>query len=63
MNVYPMTLATAEDSLSFEPSSHIFYGENVMDLADGMPKFVALPPDFGGTGETAAEASHTVWRA
>lgn len=63
MNVYPMTQASAEDSLSFEPSSHIFSGENVMDLADGMPKFIALPPDFGGTGETAAEAVHTVCRA
>ena len=32
-------------------------------LADGMSDFVALPPDFGGTGETAAEAGHAVWRA
>ena len=61
--VYPMTLAGAEDPLSFEPSFHIFYGERVMDLADGLPKFVALPPDFGGTGETVAEAGHTGWRA
>ena len=61
--VYPMTLAGAEDPLSFEPSFHIFYGERVMDLADGLPKFVALPPDFGGTGETVTEAGHTGWRA
>ena len=42
---------------------HIFYGERVMDLADGLPKFAALPTDFGGTGETIAEAGHTGWRA
>ena len=61
--VYPMTLASAEDSLTFEPSFHIFYGERVMDLADGLPKFVSLPPDFGGNGETIAEAEQTGWRA
>ena len=61
--VYPMTLAGAEDSLTFEPSFHIFYGERVMDLADGLPKFVSLPPDFGGNGETIAEAEQTGWRA
>ena len=37
--------------------------ERVMDLADGLPKFAALPPDFGGTGETVAEAGQTGWRA
>ena len=42
---------------------HIFYGERVMDLADWLPKFAALPTDFGGTGETIAEAGHTGWRA
>ena len=60
--VYPMTLAGAEDPLSFEPSFHIFYGERVMDLADGLPKFVALIR-LGGTGETVSEAGHTGWRA
>ena len=60
--VYPMTLSGAEDPLPFEPSSHIFCGDRVMYLADGLPKFAALPPDFGGTGETVAEAGHTGWR-
>ena len=61
--VYPMILAGAEDPLPFKPSFHIFYDERVMDLADGLPKFVALPPDFGGTGETIEEAGYTGWRA
>lgn len=61
--VYPMTLAGAEDPLPFEPSFHIFCGERVMDLADGLLKFLAIPPDFGGTGETVAEAGQTSWRA
>ena len=61
--VYPMTLAGAENPLPFKPSFHIFYDERVMDLADGLPKFAALPPDFGGTGETVAEAGQTSWRA
>jgi hypothetical protein len=61
--VYPMTLAGAEDPSAFKPSFHIFYDERVMDLADGLPKFAALPPDFGGTGETIEEAGYTGWRA
>jgi hypothetical protein len=60
--VYPMTLAGSEGTVAFEPSFHIFYGERVMDLTDGLPKFLGLPLDFGGTGELIAEGSQSGWR-
>lgn len=60
--VYPMTLAGSEGCAPFEPSFHIFYGERVMDFADGLPKFIELPSDLGGSGEMIAEASQSGWR-
>ena len=27
---------------------HIFYGEKTMSVPDGLPKFKALPKEFGG---------------
>lgn len=39
----------------FEPAFHIFYGERMIDMKDGLPKFVKMPEQMGGDGETMAE--------
>lgn len=59
--VYPMTLAGS--GLKFEPASHIFYSERVMDFADGLPKFADMPERMGGTGDRIDEPGKTGWRA
>ena len=60
--VYPMTLAGPEDTFKFEPAFHIFYEERVMDVSDGLPKFVDVPEQFGGSGKTVVESVSTGWR-
>ena len=39
----------------FKPAMHLFYGERIMDIKDGAPKFKTMPTDFGGCGETMEE--------
>jgi hypothetical protein len=41
--------------LSFQPAVHVNYGEKVMSVRDGLPKFKDFPKDFGGSGETLPE--------
>ena len=41
--------------LSFQPAVHVNYGEKVMSVRDGVPKFKDFPKDFGGSGETLPE--------
>ncbi len=41
--------------LAFKPTLHVHYGEKVMAVRDGLPKFRDFPKDFGGSGETVAE--------
>jgi len=41
--------------LSFEPKVHVHYGEKVLTLKDGLPKFKDFPREMGGTGETLPE--------
>jgi hypothetical protein len=41
--------------LAFAPSLHVHYGEKVMAVKDGLPKFKDFPKDFGGSGEVVAE--------
>lgn len=59
--VYPMTLAGS--GFQFEPRMHIFYEERVMDLHDGLPKFIDVPKYQGGSGKMINEDGHTGWRA
>lgn len=59
--VYAMTLAGS--GLTFDPAFHIFYGERVFDMADGLPKFETMPPAFGGDGARVAEPERTGWIA
>ena len=57
--VYPMTLAGS--GFKYEPASHIFYAERVMDFADGLPKFADMPERMGGSGELIDEPAETRW--
>lgn len=41
--------------LRFEPGVHVHYGERVLAMVDGLPKFKDLPKEMGGSGETVAE--------
>jgi hypothetical protein len=35
-----------------EPALHVHYGNKMVSVKDGLPKFKDMPADFGGTGET-----------
>jgi hypothetical protein len=41
--------------LSYKPTLHVNYGEKVMSVHDGLPKFKDFPKEFGGSGETLPE--------
>lgn len=58
--VYPMTLF--ESAYSFQPKMHIFYDEGVLDMHDGLPKFVDVPEAIGGSGQMVDEPAQTAWR-
>jgi hypothetical protein len=51
IDVYAATIPT----LKFEPALHVNYGENVLPMRDGLPKFRDFPEPFGGSGELIAE--------
>lgn len=37
--------------LSFEPTIHVYYGEKIMSVPDGLPKFADVPAEMGGSGD------------
>ena len=41
--------------LAFAPTLHVHYGEKVLAVRDGLPKFREFPKEFGGSGETLPE--------
>ena len=41
--------------LPFRPGVHVFYGEAVLPMRDGLPKMKDLPKDAGGSGITLPE--------
>lgn len=41
--------------LDYQPSLHVHYGEKVLAVKDGLPKFKDFPKDFGGSGATLPE--------
>jgi len=41
--------------LPFEPQLHVFYGETVLRIKDGLPKMKDMPAEMGGSGETLPE--------
>ena len=47
--------AAAIPELEFRPAVHVFYGESVLPMRDGLPKMKDLPKEAGGSGETLPE--------
>lgn len=41
--------------MKFAPQFHLFYGERIKDVKDGLPKYKDAPKDFGGSDETLPE--------
>jgi len=41
--------------LKYQPTVHVNYGEKVMAMRDGLPKFKDFPKEFGGSGEMLPE--------
>lgn len=41
--------------LSFKPGLHVFYGEAVLRIHDGLPKQKDVPKELGGSGITLGE--------
>ena len=39
----------------FKPTLHVHYGEKVLAVRDGLPKFKDFPKEFGGSGATLGE--------
>ncbi len=37
----------------FLPTMHIFYEDRSIDVSDDLPKYLDLPVEFGGSGQTA----------
>jgi hypothetical protein len=42
-------------AFAFAPTLHVHYGEKVLAVRDGLPKFKDFPKEFGGSGATLAE--------
>ena len=43
------------EGLRYQPALHVHYGEKVMAVKDGLPKFKDFPKDFGGSGDVLPE--------
>ena len=41
--------------LTYKPGLHVHYGEKVLPVRDGLPKFKDFPKDFGGSGDVLPE--------
>lgn len=39
----------------FQPTQHVHYGEKVLAVRDGLPKFKDFPKQLGGSGDTLPE--------
>lgn len=42
-------------SVRFAPALHVHYGESVLPIRDGLPKWRDMPGDLGGSGVTLPE--------
>ena len=53
--VYPTMLDELKSAETlpdeFRPARHIFYADRLYDNNDGIPKFVDMPAEFGGSGK------------
>ena len=41
--------------LEFQPGLHVHYGEKVLSIADGLPKYADMPVELGGSGKELAD--------
>lgn len=41
--------------VAFQPNMHVHYGEKVLAMRDGLPKYKDFPKEFGGSGATLPE--------
>ncbi|MGH3055626.1 MAG: GFA family protein [Gaiellaceae bacterium] len=41
--------------VAFQPTMHVHYGEKVLAMRDGLPKFKDFPKEFGGSGDMVPE--------
>ena len=48
-------LASTIKGFKFSPSMHIYYGERMIDMKDGLPKFRKAPKALGGDDELMKE--------
>ena len=51
VDIYAATLPR----MDYKPALHVNYGEKVLAVKDGLPKFKDFPKDFGGSGEMLPE--------
>ena len=51
IDVYAATIP----GLAFVPQVHVNYGETVLPMRDGLPKFRDFPAEFGGSGEVVPD--------
>jgi hypothetical protein len=42
-------------TLTFRPALHLYYGEKMQTIKDGLPKLRDFPKEFGGSGITVPE--------
>ena len=47
--------AGSVSGLDYKPTLHVHYGEKVLQVRDGLPKYKDFPDNFGGSGDTVAE--------
>jgi hypothetical protein len=52
MGLTDVPAGSVKGGFKFQPAVHVNYGEKVMSVRDGLPKFKDFPKDFGGSGET-----------
>lgn len=50
-DVYGATIA----NFTHKPALHVYYGQTVLHIKDGLPKMKDMPAEMGGSGETLPE--------
>ena len=48
-------LAPILKDFPFNPTMHVHYGERILSMPDGLPKYKDVPTEFGGTGDLIEE--------
>jgi hypothetical protein len=41
--------------VAFQPTMHVHYGEKVLAMRDGLPKYKDFPKEFGGSGDVVSD--------